>query len=88
MRDRRTNVFSIADVEELGPAKVVEMALARAWDGCDAVYLSFDIDVIEARHGGNEEGLERGAGQRPRLLWVGGVGWRWRREVRRGAPCA
>ena len=23
-------------------------ALERAWDGCDAVYLSFDIDVIEA----------------------------------------
>lgn len=50
------------------------MALARAWDGCDAVYLSFDIDVIEARHGGNEEGLERGAGQRPRLVWVGAGG--------------
>jgi hypothetical protein len=47
MRDRRTNIFSIADVEELGPAKVVEMALDRAWDGCDAVYLSFDIDSIE-----------------------------------------
>ena len=30
-----------------GVAKVVEMALERAWDGCDAVYLSFDIDSIE-----------------------------------------
>lgn len=48
MVQRRTNVFSIADVEDLGPEKVVEMALERAWDGCDAVYLSFDIDVIEA----------------------------------------
>ena len=49
MRDRRTNIFSISDVEDLGPEKVVEMALDRAWDGCDAVYLSFDIDVIEVR---------------------------------------
>ena len=47
MLQRRTNVFSIADVEDLGVAKVVEMALERAWDGCDAVYLSFDIDSIE-----------------------------------------
>ena len=42
---RRTNI-SISDVEDLGVAKVVEMALERAWDGCDAVYLSFDIDSI------------------------------------------
>ena len=48
MRDRRTNVFSVSDVEELGPDKVIEMALDRAWDGCDAVYMSFDIDCIEA----------------------------------------
>ena len=47
MLQRRTNVFSISDVEDLGVAKVVEMALERAWDGCDAVYLSFDIDSIE-----------------------------------------
>ena len=47
MLQRRTNVFSIADVEDLGVAKVVEMALERAWDGTDAVYLSFDIDSIE-----------------------------------------
>lgn len=48
MRERRTNIFTIGDVEELGPEKVVEMALERAWDGCDAVYMSFDIDCIEA----------------------------------------
>ena len=47
MLQRRTNVFSISDVEDLGVAKVVEMALERAWDGTDAVYLSFDIDSIE-----------------------------------------
>ena len=81
MVDRRTNIFTISDVEELGVAKVsartraphprrthrpitlsphsllplapalsqvAEMALAKAWEGCDAVYLSWDIDSIEA----------------------------------------
>jgi agmatinase len=36
------------DIEELGMDKVAEMALERAWDGCDAVYMSYDIDSIEA----------------------------------------
>jgi agmatinase len=36
------------DIEQLGIDKVSEMALARAWDGCDAVYMSYDIDSIEA----------------------------------------
>jgi hypothetical protein len=27
---------------------VAEMALERAWDGADAVYLSYDIDSLEA----------------------------------------
>jgi len=48
MVQRRTNIFTVGDVEELGPDKVIEMALDRAWDGCDAVYMSFDIDCIEA----------------------------------------
>lgn len=48
MRDRRTNIFTMDDIEELGIDKVAEMALERAWDGCDAVYLSYDIDSIEA----------------------------------------
>ena len=48
MVQRRTNIFSIGDVEDLGCDKVVEMALDRARDCCDAVYMSFDIEVIEA----------------------------------------
>ena len=48
MRERRTNIFTMDDIEELGMEKVAEMALERAWDGCDAVYLSYDIDSIEA----------------------------------------
>jgi len=48
MVERRTNIFTMDDLEELGIDKVCEMALERAWDGCDAVYLSYDIDSIEA----------------------------------------
>jgi len=48
MRDRRTNIFTMSDIEDLGMEKVCEMALERAWDGCDAVYMSYDIDSIEA----------------------------------------
>jgi len=48
MVERQTNVFTMEDVEDLGIEKVAEMALAQAWDGCDAVYLSYDIDSIEA----------------------------------------
>jgi len=48
MVDRETNIFTMNDVERLGIDRVVEMALDRAWDGCDAVYMSYDIDSIEA----------------------------------------
>lgn len=48
MLERRTNIFTMDDIEQLGIDKVAEMALERAWDGCDAVYLSYDIDSIEA----------------------------------------
>eukprot|EP00873_Tetraselmis_striata_P001985 jgi/Tetstr1/422249/TSEL_013101.t1 len=47
MVSRQTNIFTMNDIEELGIDKVAEMALARAWDGTDAVYLSYDIDSIE-----------------------------------------
>lgn len=48
MIERETNIFTMDDIEQLGIDKVAEMALERAWDGCDAVYLSYDIDSIEA----------------------------------------
>jgi arginase family enzyme len=44
---RGTSVMTMTDIEELGPAKAAEMALELAWDGCKAVYLSFDIDSID-----------------------------------------
>jgi len=45
---RGTSVMTVTDVNEMGTAKAAEMALSLAWDGCDAVYLSFDIDCIDA----------------------------------------
>ena len=48
MRDRKTNIFTIEDIEDLGIDKVAEMALEAAWKDADAVYLSYDIDSIDA----------------------------------------
>ena len=44
---RGTSVMTMTDITELGPAKAAEVALDLAWDGCKAVYLSFDIDSID-----------------------------------------
>lgn len=48
MVERETNIFTMDDIEKMGIEKVAEIALELAWDGCDAVYLSYDIDSIEA----------------------------------------
>lgn len=48
MVERETNIFTMDDIETMGIDKVAEIALERAWDGCDAVYMSYDIDSIEA----------------------------------------
>ncbi|GKZ01251.1 putative agmatinase 2 [Mayamaea pseudoterrestris] len=48
MVERETNIFTMEDIEDYGIDKIAEMALDRAWDGCDAVYMSYDIDSIEA----------------------------------------
>ena len=47
-RERETTIMTIGDVEVLGVEKAAEMALEVAWDGVEAVYLSFDIDNIDA----------------------------------------
>ncbi|MEP9390487.1 agmatinase family protein [Mesorhizobium sp. KR9-304] len=44
---RGTSVMTMFDLEKHGARKVAEMALEMAWDGCKAVYLSFDIDSID-----------------------------------------
>jgi len=47
-RERQTTVLTITDIEEVGVEKAAEVALEVAWKDADAVYLSFDIDSIDA----------------------------------------
>ncbi len=47
-REKGTYVLTMDDVERLGIEKAAEIALEIAWKDADAVYLSFDIDSIEA----------------------------------------
>ncbi|HWF74272.1 MAG TPA: agmatinase family protein, partial [Solirubrobacteraceae bacterium] len=47
-RERGTTAITIHDVEEIGVEKAVEIALEIAWKDAKAVYLSFDIDSIDA----------------------------------------
>lgn len=45
--ERDTTVITMFDVEELGIDHAVDIALEIAWKDADAVYLSFDIDVVD-----------------------------------------
>ena len=47
-RERKSTVITVGDVERVGVEKIAEMALEIAWKDAKAVYLSFDIDVIDA----------------------------------------
>lgn len=47
-RARGTTIMTVGDVERVGIEKIAETALELAWQGAKAVYLSFDIDVIDA----------------------------------------
>lgn len=47
-RDLDTTVITISDVEEIGVEKAMEAALEVAWKDADAVFLSFDIDSLDA----------------------------------------
>jgi agmatinase len=47
-RSRQTTVLTISDIEEVGVEKAAEAALEVAWKDADAVYLSFDIDSVDA----------------------------------------
>jgi len=46
-RKRGTTIITMNDVVQLGLDKVVEIALETAWQGADAVYISFDIDSVD-----------------------------------------
>ncbi len=47
-RKRNTTILTMNDVDQLGFEKTAEIALETAWKGADAVYLSFDIDCVDA----------------------------------------
>jgi len=47
-RKRDTTIITMNDVEQLGLDKVAEIALEMAWKDADAVYISFDIDCVDA----------------------------------------
>ncbi|WP_016906618.1 agmatinase family protein [Streptomyces xiaopingdaonensis] len=47
-RERGTTIVTVSDVARVGVEKIAEIALETAWKDAEAVYLSFDIDVIDA----------------------------------------
>ena len=47
-RERASNVLTVTDITEMGLDAAVDFALERALDGTDCVYISFDIDCIDA----------------------------------------
>ena len=47
-RERGTNVLTVTDITEMGLEAAALYAIERATDGTDCVYISFDIDCIDA----------------------------------------
>jgi agmatinase len=47
-RERGTTILTVNDIEKIGIDKTIEIALEVAWRGASAVYLSFDIDSLDA----------------------------------------
>jgi agmatinase len=47
-RERDTNVLTVTDICDMGLAEAARFAIERATDGTDCVYISFDIDCIDA----------------------------------------
>ncbi len=47
-RERGTTIITVGDVERVGVEKIAEIALEVAWKDAKAVYLSFDIDVLDS----------------------------------------
>ncbi len=47
-REQGITVHHISDVERKGAASIAEDAVARASEGTDGVYVSFDIDVLDS----------------------------------------
>jgi len=47
-RERATNILTVTDITEMGLDAAADFAIAKATDGTDCVYISFDIDCIDA----------------------------------------
>nr|WP_074457439.1 agmatinase [Candidatus Synechococcus spongiarum] len=47
-RERNINVLTVTDITEMGLDAAARFAVERASDGTDCVYISFDIDCIDA----------------------------------------
>lgn len=47
-RERGTTIMTVTDCVEMGIAAAAERALEVAWDGAEAVWLSFDVDCLDA----------------------------------------
>jgi agmatinase len=47
-RERGTTILTVNDIEKMGIDKTIEIALEVAWRGASAVYLSLDIDSVDA----------------------------------------
>jgi len=47
-RERETTIMTVNDCVEMGLDVAVERALEVAWEGADAVWLSFDVDCLDA----------------------------------------
>jgi agmatinase len=47
-RERETTILTVNDCVNMGLDKAAEIALEVAWDGAEAVWLSFDVDCLDA----------------------------------------
>jgi agmatinase len=47
-RERGTTIMTVTDCVEMGIETAAERALEVAWDGAEAVWLSFDVDCLDA----------------------------------------
>ncbi|MEM6452242.1 MAG: agmatinase family protein [Cyanobacteria bacterium P01_D01_bin.105] len=47
-RERATNILTVTDITDMGLDADVDFAVERATDGTDCVWISFDIDCIDA----------------------------------------
>ena len=47
-RERETTIMTVNDCVTMGLDEAIERALEVAWDGAEAVWLSFDVDCVDA----------------------------------------